>query len=178
MKALLISGAGRVIYRFRRPPRSTRLYRRWETSSRDAMWALSSWMRNGDVLFAAGAGADQVGFGRLDRSRSTAPSRPRRPYGSRCSLARRGEIFLIRAEHIGEDTIRLPGSHTKTNRPRVIPIVPAQRPWLEHFPLTLTVEGMKSAWRVVRVTAGMPHVNFRDLSHFCASILVGLHTLV
>ena len=32
--------------------------------------------------------------------------------------ARRGEIFQIRAEHIGVDTIRLPASHTKTNRPR------------------------------------------------------------
>lgn len=88
--------------------------------------------------------------------------------------ARRGEIFLIRAEHIGVDTIRLPANHTKTNRARVIPIIPALRPWLEHFPLTLTVEGMKSAWRRARVTAGMPHVNFHDLRHSCASILVGL----
>lgn len=83
---------------------------------------------------------------------------------------RRGEIFLIRAEHIGLDTIRLPASHTKTNRARVIPIIPALRPWLEHFPLTLTVEGMKSAWRRARVTAGMPHANFHDLRHSCASI--------
>lgn len=89
--------------------------------------------------------------------------------GARC-----GEIFLIRAEHIGVDTIRLPASHTKTNRARVIPIIPALRPWLEYFPLTLTVEGMKSAWRRARVTAGMPHVNFHDLRHSCASILVGL----
>jgi integrase len=88
--------------------------------------------------------------------------------------ARRGEIFLIRAEHIGVDTIRLPAGHTKTNRARVIPIIPALRPWLEHFPLTLTVEGMKSAWRRARLTAGMPHVNFHDLRHSCASILVGL----
>lgn len=88
--------------------------------------------------------------------------------------ARRGEIFQIRTEHIGVDTIRLPASHTKTNRPRVIPIIPALRPWLEHFPLTLTIEGMKSAWRRARVTAGMPHVNFHALRHSCASILVGL----
>jgi integrase len=88
--------------------------------------------------------------------------------------ARRGEIFLIRAEHIGVDTIHLPAGNTKTNRARVIPIIPALRPWLEYFPLTLTVEGMKSAWRRARVTAGMPHVNFHDLRHSCASILVGL----
>lgn len=88
--------------------------------------------------------------------------------------ARRGEIFQIRAEHIGADTIMLPASHTKTNRMRVIPIIPALRPWLEHFPLTLTVDGVKSSWRRARVSAGMEHVNFHDLRHSCASIMLGL----
>lgn len=88
--------------------------------------------------------------------------------------ARRGEIFKIRTEHIGEDTITLPASHTKTNRMRVIPIIPALRPWLKHLPLTITVDGVKSAWRRARVTAGMEHVNFHDLRHSCASIMLGL----
>lgn len=88
--------------------------------------------------------------------------------------ARRGEIFKIRAEHIGVDTITLPASHTKTNRMRIIPIIPALRPWLRHFPLTLTVDGAKSAWRRARETADMEHVNFHDLRHSCASIMLGL----
>lgn len=88
--------------------------------------------------------------------------------------ARRGEIFKIKPEHIGTDTIMLPASHTKTNRMRVIPIIPALRPWLEHFPLTMTVDGAKSAWRRGRVAAGMEHVNFHDLRHSCASIMLGL----
>lgn len=88
--------------------------------------------------------------------------------------ARRGEIFKIRAEHIGAETITLPASHTKTNRMRVIPIIPALRPWLKHFPLEITVDGVKSAWRRARVTAGMGHVNFHDLRHSCASIMLGL----
>lgn len=88
--------------------------------------------------------------------------------------ARRGEIFKIRAEHIGAETITLPASHTKTNRMRVIPIIPALRPWLKHFPLEITVDGVKSAWRRARVTAGMEHVNFHDLRHSCASIMLGL----
>jgi integrase len=88
--------------------------------------------------------------------------------------ARRGEIFKIRTEHIGTDTITLPASHTKTNRMRVIPIIPALRPWLKHLPLTITVDGVKSAWRRARVTAGMDHVNFHDLRHSCASIMLGL----
>ncbi len=88
--------------------------------------------------------------------------------------ARRGEIFQIRAEHIGVDTISLPASHTKTNRMRVIPIIPALRPWLKHFPLTITVDGLKSSWRRARTSARMEHVNFHDLRHSCASIMLGL----
>jgi integrase len=88
--------------------------------------------------------------------------------------ARRGELFKIRAEHIGADTITLPASHTKTLRMRVIPIIPALRPWLEYFPLEITVDGAKSAWRRARVKAGMEHVNFHDLRHSCASIMLGL----
>lgn len=88
--------------------------------------------------------------------------------------ARRGEIFQIRAEHIGADTITLPSSHTKTLKSRVIPIIPALRPWMAHFPLTMTVDGAKSAWRRARVKAGMEHVNFHDLRHSCASIMLGL----
>lgn len=90
--------------------------------------------------------------------------------------ARRGEIFQIRAEHIGADTIMLPASHTKTNRMRVIPIIPALRPWLDHFPLTITVDGVKSAWRRARDAkkANMEHVNFHDLRHSSASLMLGL----
>lgn len=88
--------------------------------------------------------------------------------------ARRGEILQIRAEHIGEDTISLPASHTKTNRARVIPIIAALRPWLEFFPLEIEFEGVKSGWQRARVKAGMAHVNFHDLRHSCASIMLGL----
>lgn len=88
--------------------------------------------------------------------------------------ARRGEIFRIRAEHIQENEIIIPASHTKTLRSRVIPIIPALRPWLVHFPLTMTVDGVKSSWRRARVKADMAHVNFHDLRHSCASILIAL----
>lgn len=88
--------------------------------------------------------------------------------------ARRGELFKIKAEHIGADSIMIPASHTKTNTARVVPIIPALRPWLEFFPLTLTVEGLKSNWQRARVRAGMEHVNFHDLRHSCASIMLSL----
>ena len=86
--------------------------------------------------------------------------------------ARRGELFKIKAEHIGTDTITIPASHTKTNTARVVPIIPALRPWLKHFPLTLTVEGLKSNWQRARKRADMEHVNFHDLRHSCASIML------
>lgn len=88
--------------------------------------------------------------------------------------ARRGELTQIRSEHIGSDTITLPSSHTKTLRMRVIPIIPALRPWLEHFPLQMSIYGIQSSWRRARVKAGMEHVNFHDLRHSCASIMLGL----
>lgn len=95
--------------------------------------------------------------------------------------ARRGEIFRIRKEDIGQDTITSPSSHTMTLRMRVIPIIPASRPWLEYFPLEKSVDGVKSAWRRARVKAGMPHVNVHDLRHWCARIMlslgVDLHTI-
>lgn len=88
--------------------------------------------------------------------------------------ARRGEIFKIRKQDIGPDTITLPSSHTKTLRTRVIPIIPALRPWLRYLPLEITVEGVKSSWQRARVRACMNNVNFHDLRHSCASIMLGL----
>ncbi len=88
--------------------------------------------------------------------------------------ARRGELFQIQREHIGRDSITFPASNTKTLRMRVVPIIPALRPWLRYFPLEMTLYGVQSSWRRARVKAGMPHVNFHDLRHSCASIMLGL----
>jgi len=88
--------------------------------------------------------------------------------------ARRGEILKVRAEDIGADTILLPASHTKMYRTRVIPIIPSLRPWLQHFPVAITFEGVKSAWQRARKEEGLEHVNFHDLRHSCASIMLGL----
>jgi integrase len=88
--------------------------------------------------------------------------------------ARRGEICQIQRKHIHDSHIEIPASHTKTLKVRAVPIVPALRPWLEHFPLSVGFEGIKTSWQRARVAAGMEHVNFHDLRHSCASILVGL----
>ena len=86
--------------------------------------------------------------------------------------ARRGELLKLKREDIGNDEIVLQATNTKTLRRRVIPIVPALRPWLSHFPLVITAEGLKSAWQRARKAENMEHVNFHDLRHSCASILL------
>lgn len=86
--------------------------------------------------------------------------------------ARRGEICKLQAVDIGSDSILIHAGNTKTLRTRTVPIVPALRPWLKHIPLDVGIEGIKSAWRRARVDAGMPDVNFHDLRHSCASILI------
>jgi len=86
--------------------------------------------------------------------------------------ARRGELVKLKAEFIGEDVLTFERKTTKTRRSRVVPIVAALRPWLKHFPLKVNEEGIKTAWQRARVKAGMEHVNFHDLRHSCASILL------
>lgn len=87
---------------------------------------------------------------------------------------RRGEVCKIETQHIGEDVIELPAGNTKTLRYRQVPIVPALRPWLKYLPLSITYEGVKSGFRRAREKAGMEHVNFHDLRHSCATIMLGL----
>lgn len=87
--------------------------------------------------------------------------------------ARRGEVCQIDpAKHIRGDRLEVPASHTKTMRIKSMPITSAMVPWLEYFPVSITVDGVKSAYRRARVKAGLEHVNFHDLRHACASMLI------
>lgn len=87
---------------------------------------------------------------------------------------RRGEVLAIQPGDIGPDTITIRAGNTKTLRTRTVPIVPALRPWLEHVPLPIKYEGIKSGFRRAREKAGMAGVHFHDLRHSCATILLGL----
>jgi integrase len=68
--------------------------------------------------------------------------------------------------------IRIQAGNTKTLRYREVPIVPALRPWLEHLPLPVTFEGVKSGIRRARVKAGLPGIGFHILRHSCATIML------
>ena len=85
---------------------------------------------------------------------------------------RRGEVLKITAADIGEDTILIRSGNTKTLRTRVVPIIPALRPWLAFMPLEIGYEGVKSSFQRARIKAEMPEVNFHDLRHSCATILL------
>ena len=87
--------------------------------------------------------------------------------------ARRGEILKLRPEDIGPSTITIHAGNTKTLRTRVVPIVKALRPWLTAIPIQYKdYEGLKTAFQRARIKAEMPWVNFHDLRHSCASILI------
>lgn len=87
---------------------------------------------------------------------------------------RRGEVCKIAAEDIGEDVIRIRAGNTKTLRYREVPIVPALRPWLKYLPLSIGPDGIGSGFERAREAAGMTHVNFHDLRHSCATLLLSL----
>lgn len=87
---------------------------------------------------------------------------------------RRGEIFALTPDDIQGNRLRIRAGNTKTLRERTIPIVPAVRPWLDQLPLTISVEGMKTGFDRARIKAGMPDVNFHDLRHSCASLLINM----
>lgn len=88
---------------------------------------------------------------------------------------RRGEILKLSKEDIGEKSIRIMAGNTKTLRERTIPIVPSLRPWLEYIPLSINFEGLKTGFARARKKAGID-VNFHDLRHSCASLLINAGT--
>lgn len=85
---------------------------------------------------------------------------------------RRGEILAIKPEDIHDDTLTIRAGNTKTLKTRIVPIIPALRPWLGYLPLPMTFEGLKTGFRRAREAAGMPGVHFHDLRHSCATILL------
>lgn len=87
--------------------------------------------------------------------------------------ARRGEILAMRPEDVGSHSLTIHAQNTKTIRTRVIPIVDPLWRWLSVLPIDYKdFEGLKSGFQRGRVAAGMRHVNFHDLRHSAASILI------
>lgn len=88
---------------------------------------------------------------------------------------RRGEILKLTQADIRGNQLRILAGNTKTLRERVIPIVPAVRPWLAQVPLPIGFEGLKTGFARARKSAKLD-VNFHDLRHSCASLLINMGT--
>ncbi len=86
---------------------------------------------------------------------------------------RRGEILKMTPDDVQGDKLRIQAGNTKTLRQRSIPIVPAARPWLAMLPININFEGLKTGFRRAREKAGI-EVNFHDLRHSCASLLINM----
>ena len=86
---------------------------------------------------------------------------------------RRGEILKLTPADIDGTRLRIQSGNTKMLKERTCPIVPALRPWLEYIPLQINFEGLKSGFRRGREKAGLA-VNFHDLRHSCASLLINM----
>jgi integrase len=86
---------------------------------------------------------------------------------------RRGEILKLQASDIRGDRLRILAGNTKMLKERLCPIVPALRPWLAYIPLKINFEGLKSGFQRGRVKARLD-VNFHDLRHSCASLLINM----
>lgn len=94
------------------------------------------------------------------------------PHPRAAERCRRGEVLKIAPKDIAGDTITIRAGNTKTLRTRIVPIIPALRPWLTYLPIKINAEGLKSGFRRAREAAEMPHVHFHDLRHSCATILL------
>jgi integrase len=88
---------------------------------------------------------------------------------------RRGEILKLQPEDVRGDQLRIIAGNTKTLRERIIPIVPALRPWLSLLPLRITADGVKNGFARARKRTGID-VHFHDLRHSCASLLINMGT--
>ncbi len=87
---------------------------------------------------------------------------------------RRGEILQITQDDIKSDHIVIRSQTTKTLKTRIVPIVPALRPWLEYIPVGLKPSGVQTGFRRAAAAVGLGHMHFHDLRHGCATTLVSL----
>ena len=83
---------------------------------------------------------------------------------------RASELLALTPVDMRKDTVMV--RQSKTGKPRNVPVPPAARGFLSAFPLGLSYWQLHKEFSRAREAAGMPHVQFHDLRHTCASWLI------
>lgn len=85
---------------------------------------------------------------------------------------RRSELLSLKPEQVQDGLIALT-AHTKSGRPRGIPIPPeASRIASRRLPWAVSPHALWEGFKAARDAAGLPHVRFHDLRHTYASWIV------
>lgn len=84
---------------------------------------------------------------------------------------RKGELLGLARTNIQGSVIVL-DAHTKSGRPRAVPVPPAAVSLLADIPFTCTIAVLRAEFQAARVEVGMPALRFHDLRHSYASMLV------
>ena len=83
---------------------------------------------------------------------------------------RASELIALGTGKFSEDSLTV--SKSKTGKPRVVPVPLSARRYLRALPLGLSYWQLHKEFSRAREKAGMPHVQFHDLRHTCASWLI------
>ena len=81
-----------------------------------------------------------------------------------------GELLGIGPDNLKGGAIAL-DARTKTGRPRIVPILPPGERYLQHIPIGISYDGLRSAFDRAKRKAGLPHIRLHDLRHTVGSLL-------
>lgn len=87
-----------------------------------------------------------------------------------CTGMRVGELLKTAPSDVRDGAIFL-DARTKTARPRVVPILPPGDRYTRYLPISITYDGLRSAFDKAKRRAGLPHVRIHDLRHTVGSLL-------
>lgn len=105
---------------------------------------------------------------RIARKMTLAHNRALLILGFYCGT-RKGELWKA----VVHDTfLQLPSNTTKTDRPRIVPVLPKAQRWLRYLPPRVTYHGYGKNFQRARERAGLQGLRFNDARHGAATAMV------